>query len=249
LTLVPLILYNRRVITIGNQTLPKRLQMEYWVDKRRLSIKPHLCSIDQPLTIMFWYEEDVKQLETIKATLRYEPETIFYGSSSIRQWEGLYEEFRSFHPVNLGFGGSTLAACVWFFERILKPYKPKHIVCYAGDNDLGDGRHPEEVYIFFLQLLDCLDKYFPDVPFTYISIKPSIARQEIIKQISYTNSLIKKAIEQAGGRRYYVNVFSSMLDDKGFPQADLFEADGLHMNEKGYAIWNEILLQHLASNI
>ncbi len=68
---------------------------------------------------MFWYEDDVKQLETIKATLSYEPQTIFYGSSSIRQWEGLYEDFKQYHPVNLGFGGSTLTACVWFLERKL----------------------------------------------------------------------------------------------------------------------------------
>ncbi len=53
-------------------------------------------------------------------------------------------------PINLGFGGSTLAACAWFFDPIVAPVShPQTLILYAGDNDLGDGRHPEEVLFFF----------------------------------------------------------------------------------------------------
>jgi hypothetical protein len=97
---------------------------------------------------MFWYEDEVVRLEREISQLAYLPETIFYGSSSIRMWDSLYSDFAAFKPINLGFGGSTLAACVWFFDRVLASQKPGRIVFYAGDNDLGDGRHPEEVYFF-----------------------------------------------------------------------------------------------------
>jgi len=83
----------------------------------------------------------------------YQPDTLFYGSSSIRLWESLYNDFATYKPVNLGFGGSTLAACVWFFDRLMMPLNPKRLVVYAGDNDLSDGRNPEEVFIFFEQLV------------------------------------------------------------------------------------------------
>ncbi len=197
---------------------------------------------------MIWYENDVKKLEALKGTLPYTPETIFYGSSSIRLWVDLYEDMKPLHPVNLGFGGSTLAACVWFFDRIMEPYAPRHIVCYAGENDLGDGRTPEEVYIFFCQFVACLQKRFPEVPMTYISIKPSITRWNLEKTVRYTNQLIKAEIEKYPGKYFYVDVFDRMLDANAQPVKDLYEADGLHLTRKGYLIWNEVLEQHFATS-
>jgi hypothetical protein len=97
---------------------------------------------------MTWYHEDIKRLEKERAELTYDPKLIFYGSSSITLWDTLYADFKEYKPVNLGFGGSTLAACVWFFEQVVAPYNPEAIILYAGDNDLGDGRHAEEVFIF-----------------------------------------------------------------------------------------------------
>jgi lysophospholipase L1-like esterase len=196
---------------------------------------------------MIWYENDIKKLEAVKGTLPYTPETIFYGSSSIRLWEDMYDDLKPLHPVNLGFGGSTLAACVWFFDRIMEPYAPKHIVCYAGENDLGDGRTAEEVCIFFRQFQACLQKRFPEVPLTFISIKPTIARWNLEKQVRYTNQLIKCEIEKSNGKQYYLNIFDHMLNANGQPAKELFEADGLHLTRKGYLIWKEVLLEHFAT--
>ena len=109
---------------------------------------------------MYWYEEDVRRLEANRVNEEYDPEVIFYGSSSIRLWNSLYLDFPDRKVTNLGFGGSTLAACVWFFERILMDYQPKIFVVYAGDNDLGDGRNPEEIFIFFQQLMVKASKQF-----------------------------------------------------------------------------------------
>jgi lysophospholipase L1-like esterase len=197
---------------------------------------------------MTWYENDVKKLEALKGTLPYTPETILYGSSSIRLWEVLYEDLKTLRPVNLGFGGSTLAACVWFFDRIMEPYAPKNFVCYAGENDLGDGRTAEEVCIFFRQFQACLQKRFPDVPLTFISIKPSIARWNLEKQVRYTNQLIKDEIEKTNGKQYYLDLFTPMLNANGQPEKDLFEADGLHLSRKGYLLWKEVLLRHFETN-
>lgn len=77
---------------------------------------------------MTWYEDEVKSLEEKRSEYAYPPETIFYGSSSIRLWETLSTDFSDYKPANLGFGGSTLAACVWFFDRLITPLKPRRIV-------------------------------------------------------------------------------------------------------------------------
>ncbi len=196
---------------------------------------------------MIWYENDIKKLEAVKGTLPYTPETILYGSSSIRLWEGMYDDLKPLKPINLGFGGSTLAACVWFFDRVMEPYAPQHFVCYAGENDLGDGRTPEEVVLFFRQFQACLQKRFPGVPLTYISIKPTVARWNLEKQVRYTNQLIKQEIEKNNGNQYYLNIFDHMLGANGQPVKEFFEADGIHLTRKGYLIWKEVLLNHFAT--
>lgn len=201
---------------------------------------------------MIWYEEDVKRIEKEKDKLTYPPKTIFYGSSSIRLWDSLYTDFREYNPINLGFGGSTLAACDWFFERVMKPlqqYQPDHLIVYAGDNDLGDGRNPEEVFIFFQELLEHVHEVFPGIFFSYISVKPSLARKNLLSQIRYTNKLIQQLIEKTGNGHFFVDIYSKMIDAQGNPVPALYDADGLHLSSKGYEVWKEAVLTHISLNV
>jgi lysophospholipase L1-like esterase len=155
----------------------------------------------------------------------------------------LYEDFDGFKPINLGFGGSTLAACVWFFDRIVSPLKnPDKFILYAGDNDLGDGRHPEEVLIFFREFMIKLRQRYPGVIFYYISIKPSISRLQIIQQIVHANKLIEEELNSRSGNEYFIDIYSKMIGKDGKPIATYFENDGLHLNRDGYILWRETIL-------
>jgi len=192
---------------------------------------------------MTWYEDEVKRVEQEYKNLLYRPEAIFFGSSSITLWNTLYTDFKGFKPVNLGFGGSTLAACVWFFDRILAPVtSAKCIIIYAGDNDLGDGRLPQEACLFYRQLMDLIRKNFGNIPCYYISIKPSIQRWSIINQIIETNELIREEIKK-DPYQHYIDIFSEMLNDQNYPSSSLFEPDGLHLSTKGYALWKKLLME------
>lgn len=190
---------------------------------------------------MFWYHEDLDRLEREITDLGYEPKMVFYGSSSFSLWTGLIHAFKDYLPVNLGFGGSTLAACTWFFDRVFENIKrPEAIVIYAGDNDLGDKRHPEEVVLFFESLLAKIRCKYGEIPCTFISIKPSISRWYLSDSIRYTNSNVKE-ICLKDSNFHYVNVYDAMLDDAGYPNGDLFIEDGLHLNGKGYKLWENKL--------
>jgi lysophospholipase L1-like esterase len=68
---------------------------------------------------------------------------LFYGSSSIRFWQTLAQDFPELAVVNRGFGGSTLAECVEEMERLVFPVQPRAVVLYAGENDLDQGASPE----------------------------------------------------------------------------------------------------------
>jgi len=193
---------------------------------------------------VFWYHEDLERLEEEVEKLEYEPKMVFYGSSSFTLWEDLLDVFKDDKPLNLGFGGSTLAACTWFFDRVFENIKnPEAIVIYAGDNDLGDSRHPEEVVLFFESLLIKIRSKYGNIPCTFISIKPSVSRWQLAGSIRYTNSNIKE-ITLKDPNFHYVNIYDAMLDENGIPNGELFLEDGLHLNKKGYQLWAKILKSH-----
>ncbi|WP_155296282.1 GDSL-type esterase/lipase family protein [Spirosoma rigui] len=168
---------------------------------------------------------------------------VFYGSSSIRLWTTLATDFPNVDSLNLGFGGSTLAACAWFFERVILPASPKSVVFYAGDNDLGDGRHPEEVCLFFSVLAQKMQTYLPGVPLTFMSIKVSPARWDIAPKIRQTNELIAREISRLPGFQV-IDVTTPLLDAAGRPRLEFFENDGLHLSPAGYRVWQQVLEQH-----
>lgn len=185
---------------------------------------------------MFWYHSDLERLENEIENLEYEPKMIFYGSSTFTLWNELTTILKEYNPVNLGFGGSTLAACTWFFERVFKDIKnPESIVIYAGDNDLGEGRHPEEVILFLENLLDKIREKYGNIKCTYISIKPSIVRRHLQDSIHYTNECAKKLMGK-DDNFFYVNIFDEILDNHKNPNRKFFEEDGLHFNKEGYHV-------------
>jgi lysophospholipase L1-like esterase len=194
---------------------------------------------------MYWYEEEVNALTLKRDTLPDSPRTLFYGSSSIRLWQNLENDFAEYDAVNLGFGGSTLAACVWFFERIISPYHVKRMVFYAGDNDLGDGRNPEEVFIFFQQLCIRVKEKLGPIPCYFISLKPSLQRWNLNSNFVYTNTLIASEIRAKEPHWSFINIYEKMLGANGTPEPKYFEADGLHLSPEGYAIWKETIFKAL----
>lgn len=189
---------------------------------------------------MDWYEADVRALE--QARVEAQPPNnpvVFYGSSTVRLWEDLKEDLASQRILNLGFGGSTLEACVYFFERLVPPVRPCSLVVYAGDNDLGDGRSPKDVLSFFRALAAKVDRELGAIEFGFISIKPSPARFDIIDRIRTANKLIQDEIARQP-RAYFIDVFDAMLDPQGNPQRKLFTEDGLHMSRAGYQLWTKL---------
>lgn len=205
-------------------------------------------TIQQTQVIMFWYEDEIKRLENQRHEHASQPETLFYGSSTIRLWDSLLSDFCEYSPINLGFGGSTLAACVWFFDRVMANYQPKRFVLYAGDNDLGDGRHPEEIFIFFQQLAARVEKRFGPIPCYFISLKPSLARRHMMPQFHFTNQIIATEIKNNHPNWHWIDTYNAMLNADGQPNAAYFLEDGLHLNPKGYQLWAGIVKSTLSSS-
>lgn len=169
---------------------------------------------------------------------------LFVGSSSMRLWKNLRTSFPQINVINRGFGGSRLEDVNYYFDRIVAPYNPKTIVLYAGENDVNDGIAPEKVLADFRQFSKLVRTKFPKAKLLYVSLKPSPSRWKLADNFRKTNELIKNEIAK-DKRAKFIDVWSVMLGGNGEPKAEIFIEDKLHMNEKGYAIWREILVKEL----
>jgi lysophospholipase L1-like esterase len=166
---------------------------------------------------------------------------LFVGSSSIRLWADLEQQFQT-QPVIVkrGFGGSRMADCTRYLERLVLPYQPRLVIVYAGDNDLAEGRSPQDVLASFTAFVEGVHEALPRTRIAYLSIKPSPLREALLPKIQEANGLIAQYVA-AQPELAYIDIFSKMLDADGHPRKELFSADSLHMNESGYALWKAVI--------
>ncbi len=72
------------------------------------------------------------------------------------------------------------------------------------------------------------------------TIKPSISRWHFEKTFTEANTLIR-AFLSSEPHATFLDVHSSLLNPDGSVMNDIFLADNLHMNSKGYKIWQSII--------
>lgn len=179
------------------------------------------------------FEEEDKKMPPPKQGV------LFLGSSSIRLWD-VKKSFPDMLVVNRGFGGSQICDSTHYAERLVNIHEPRLVVFYAGDNDIAGGKSPEQVRDDFHAFVEKVRGPQPELPILFIAIKPSIARWKLADEIKEANQLIKDDLEELGNITY-VDVWPAMLDEKGEPRKELFADDGLHLNEKGYEVWAELV--------
>lgn len=187
------------------------------------------------------FEGEILKFEAAdRAQMPPKDATLFVGSSSIRFWTNLAEMFPKAQTIRRGFGGSTTADALYFADRIVIPYQPKHVLIYEGDNDLAAGKSEEQVLADFKALVAKIHGALPKTKISFISIKPSPSRAKIADKAQAVNAEIKK-MAGADSNLEYIDVWNPMLGADGKPLPDIFVADNLHMNQKGYEIWRKVI--------
>jgi lysophospholipase L1-like esterase len=168
---------------------------------------------------------------------------LFVGSSSFTKWKDVQTYFPGFPIINRGFGGSSLPDVIYYAEQTILKYKPKQIYIYCGENDLAGSNDvtADTVLKRFKQLFSIIRKNLSkNTEVVFVSIKPSVSRWKLQVKFVETNEKIKKYIESKS-HASFLNVHTAMLKSDGEVMTDIFISDNLHMNPKGYAIWQGII--------
>ncbi|RYF30618.1 MAG: GDSL family lipase [Comamonadaceae bacterium] len=171
---------------------------------------------------------------------------LFVGSSTIRLWPHLAQDFpaQASLVVQRGVGGSTLAECALLANELVLRYRPRHVVVYAGDNDLVEGRTPLQILESFALLTRAVRAALPDTRISFVSIKPSPSRERWLPQVREANNIISAYVNTLSNSDY-IDIYTPMLGADGRPRPELFASDRLHMNSAGYALWQSIISAQL----
>lgn len=171
---------------------------------------------------------------------------LFIGSSSFTMWRDVNDYFPGYKILNRAFGGSQLLDLIRYRYEVVYPYQPKQIVIYCGENDIAasDTVTAKMAEQRFVTLFHLIRAKYPNAPLAYVSMKPSPSRKHLQSKYQEANSGIE-AFLKTQKHTAFIDVYSKMLKPDGSPMEDIFLKDNLHMNPKGYKIWQNIIKPYL----
>lgn len=193
----------------------------------------------------FW--DDIQNFKKIdRETPPKKGSILFVGSSSFTMWQDVNNYFPGKNIINRGFGGSTLLDLNFYSAELLKPYQPRQIVVYCGENDFASNEalKPRKAFNRFKNFYSEIRKLYPATPVAYVSTKLSPSREKLWPKFIATNALIKNYLSKKQNA-VYIDITKPMNGADGRVRSDLFLDDQLHMKPEGYQIWAKQIAPYL----
>jgi lysophospholipase L1-like esterase len=156
---------------------------------------------------------------------------VFYGSSTIRLWNSLANDFPQHNTLNLGFGGAFIHSLSTHFDALFNGLQPKAIFLYLGGNDLSLYPSAKEIVNQITAFMNRVYQKFPQVMVYNISIKPSYERQKDLPMIKEINAAMEK-LAKTTPQLQQLNLFDQLVQ-QGEIRKDVLLQDGLHLNANG----------------
>lgn len=165
---------------------------------------------------------------------------VFTGSSSIRLWPDLKQDFSDLPVVNRGFGGSVANDLIVYFETVITRHAPKLVVVYTGGNDLHEKLSVDEALGDYTAFLKMVHDRFPQTRIILTSVKIAPSRSLEIPSVHALNVRLQAWCTDKNWLRY-IDCTSYLADPQGQPMLSYYRDDQLHLSATGYAQWRSIL--------
>jgi lysophospholipase L1-like esterase/phosphoglycolate phosphatase-like HAD superfamily hydrolase len=167
---------------------------------------------------------------------------VLLGSSNIRMWTTLADDFPGMNVVNRGVGGCRLVELAEFAPRLVAAAKPRVIVVGAGTNDVNAGTATAEIRGAFDRLVDALRRDHPEATIAFLAISPTVKRWEQLDRQVTANEAIKASIDaRRDAKLVYLDANTAFLGADGRPAPECFLDDMQHPSTIGNARRAELL--------
>ena len=200
-----------------------------------------LCLLIQSVQSQIFFQSEVNKIQQ-----RYKNQInkntkhiVFTGSSSIRMWKDLPVLFQNPKIINTGFGGSKASDLLYYLDELVLDFNPSKVIIYEGDNDISSGHKINFILKNIKSIIKKIEEKNKYVQIILISAKPSIMRWDLRKKYIQLNKKYKN-LALKNNNIHFADIWSQMIDS-GELKTDIFIEDGLHLNLKGYKIWEKVL--------
>ena len=212
-----------------------------------------------------------------KSIVAYEQEPIeegkilFYGHSLFTRWGPKWDHRRmdedirmkdgSLAVVNHGFGTSCSEELLYYYGRMVRPWKPRALVVAAYGNDLMYGYGPEDVMNVLVRLLHWARTDFPGIKLYIVEAFPTARKREDsstgkrsaarIKREKFNQMIRAYAATHADTKVIEMwncpDLFETPEDvgDCGKIREDIYVKDRVHFTQEGYDIVARIFREAL----
>lgn len=175
----------------------------------------------------------IKRIDDFKKEPLIKNDIVFLGNSITEQGGNWSEKFNNKKIKNRGISGDTTAGVLARLGEITY-YKPKQVFILIGINDLFlEEITAEYVFNNILKIVNQIHTQSEETEIFVNTILPT-SLKKIKNKIQVTNAMLLKAQK--------THPFKIILLHQDFAnKRDLmnkkFSTDGVHLNEKGYAVW------------
>ena len=163
------------------------------------------------------------------------PRLVMLGSSSFRFWPSTDTVFSHFDVVNAGFGGSCFLDAWRLRDTLIYALNPDVLLIYEGDNDVHDRIPVDDIVASASLLLEDVSTRMPNLEVVVVAPKASPARYHLKADYLALNESLRLATVNHGA--HWVDFWEVQHREDGTLRDDLFIADRLHLNDKGYEVW------------
>lgn len=200
------------------------------------------------------------RFEEFKVLPKIEKDGIVFIGNSITNMMNWGELFGNEAKIyNRGTSGCDTQEIIDNLESMISG-RPSKIFLMIGTNDLGkggEGNSAEEVAYRIKQILTRIKKEQPEAIVYYQSILPTRFGKRNREQTMATNQIIKNWIENYGDEKLqYIDLYGAFEGKEGDirdwstePDETSLSYDNLHLTQKGYKLWGELIKEYVGYEV